>query len=80
MVPRSMINREADAGPNVNKVDNVNIEDTTRSDALYILKLQEDCSLPKSMVECVISNTTSIVQDIYWRYHLCQKMKLNHDR
>lgn len=62
--PAIDVNREADAGPNVNEVDNVNIEDTIRSGALYILKLQEDCSLPKSTVECVISNTTSIVQEV----------------
>lgn len=62
--PAIDVNREADAGPNVNEVDNVNIEDTTRSGALYILKLQEDCFLPKSTVGCVISNTTSIVQEV----------------
>ena len=43
-------------------VNDVNVEDATRSGALYILKLQEDCSLPKSTVQLVISNTTDIVQ------------------
>ena len=43
-------------------INDINVEDATRSGALYILKLQEACSLPKSTVELVISNTTSIVQ------------------
>lgn len=37
--------------------------DHSKSTALYILKLQEDHSLPKSTVESVIVNTKSILQE-----------------
>ncbi|XP_028418114.1 uncharacterized protein LOC114543241 [Dendronephthya gigantea] len=40
-----------------------NMEDPTRSAALYILKLQEECSLPKSTVAGIVSNTKTILQE-----------------
>ena len=40
---------------------NTEVEDNTRSAALYILKIQEECSLARSTVEKIIANTTDIV-------------------
>jgi hypothetical protein len=42
--------------------DALNTEDNTRSAALYILKIQEQCSLTHSAVEKIIANTTDIVR------------------
>ena len=36
--------------------------DNTRSAALYVLKIQEECSLPRSTVEKIITNTTDMVR------------------
>ena len=35
----------------------------TKSSALYLLKLQEECYLPKSTVKSVLENTKTIVQE-----------------
>jgi hypothetical protein len=43
--------------------DEINIEDHTRSGALYILKIQEECSLTKSTVAKVLANTKDIVRE-----------------
>ena len=53
--------------------NNFNIEDIApdqdvqdqvkRASALYLLKLQEECKLPKSTVKSVVANTKSIVQE-----------------
>jgi hypothetical protein len=42
--------------------DELNTEDNARSAALYILKIQEQCSLTHSAVEKIIANTTEIVR------------------
>jgi hypothetical protein len=61
------INRDREANDELNGNDGdlntENVEDRTKSGALYILKLQEDCCLPKSTVEIVLSNTTAIVKE-----------------
>ena len=44
-------------------VEEENVEDPTRAAALYILNIQEDCSLPKSTVAKIISNTKTILQE-----------------
>ena len=38
-------------------------EDKKRQEALYLLKLQEDCRLPITMVDSVLANTASIVEN-----------------
>lgn len=53
--------------------NNLNMEDIApsldvqnqvkRSSALYLLKLQEDCNLPKSTVKSVVANTKTVVQE-----------------
>jgi hypothetical protein len=40
-----------------------NVEDPARSAALYILSIQENCSLLKSTVTSIISNTKTILQE-----------------
>ena len=42
----------------------INAEDATRLEALYILKLQEECSLPTSTVELVIANTSIVPRSV----------------
>jgi hypothetical protein len=37
--------------------DNVNTQDIKRARALYLLKLQEECFLPKTTVKGVVHNT-----------------------
>ena len=43
--------------------DNVNTKEITRASALYLLKLQEECFLPKTTVKGVVENTKTIVQE-----------------
>lgn len=41
----------------------VNLDQVTKSSALYLLKLQEDCLLPKTTVKSVLENTKTIVDE-----------------
>ena len=41
----------------------VNLDQVTKSSALYLLKLQEDCLLPKTTVKSVLQNTKTIVDE-----------------
>ena len=61
--PTINMDREAGDERNGDEPNGENVEDPTRSAALYILKLQEDCCMPKSTVESVLSNTKTIVQE-----------------
>ena len=40
-----------------------NQDQVTKSSALYLLKLQEDCLLPKTTVKSVVENTKTIVEE-----------------
>ena len=48
---------------NANHQDISNPSQIKRSVALYLLKLQEDCRLPKAAVDSVLANTTTITED-----------------
>ena len=39
------------------------LAEVTRSSTLYLLKLQEECCLPKSTVKSVVANTKTVVQE-----------------
>lgn len=43
--------------------NDVEHDQVKRASALYLLKLQEECCLPKSTVESVVTNTKSVVQE-----------------
>ena len=59
-----MINMEhGNLDQNGDELIEENVEDPTRSAALYILSIQENCSLPKSTVTSIISNTKTILQE-----------------
>ena len=60
-----------------NEFTEENVEDPTRSAALYILKMQEDCSLPKSTVASIISNTKTILEETLSSVHAQVKAALN---
>lgn len=46
-----------------NPIEHVNLDQVTKSSALYLLKLQEDCLLPKTTVKSVLENTKTIVDE-----------------
>ena len=60
-----------------NEFTEENVEDPTRSAALDILKMQEDCSLPKSTVASIISNTKTILEETLSSVHAQVKAALN---
>lgn len=43
--------------------DNADQDEVIKSSALYILKLQEECCLPKTTVKSVLANTTSLIKE-----------------
>ena len=43
--------------------NDVEHDQVKRASALYLLKLQEECCLPKSTVQSVVANTKSVVQE-----------------
>lgn len=43
--------------------NDVEHDQVKRTITLYLLKLQEECYLPKSTVKSVVANTKSVVQD-----------------
>ena len=52
-----------DINPLPLELDDATQNQVTKSSALYLLKLQEECYLPKSTVKSVLENTKSIVQE-----------------
>ena len=56
-------NNENDENGGVVLEENIDTIENTRLAALYILKIQEEFSMPKTTVTSIIENTKSLIQD-----------------